>query len=161
MKFLKEILLFILIFFVLSFAINEFRKSEQTPKVLNDFKYQTLNAGAYDIKEYNGKPTIIQFWATWCRVCKVEISNMDALSKDYNVITVAVDSGSDFDIMSFLKQKDLHFKVINDSEGKLAKKFGVHVYPTTFIYDAKNELKFSEAGYISELGVRARVKLIQ
>ncbi|MBN2768860.1 MAG: redoxin domain-containing protein [Campylobacterales bacterium] len=161
MKFLKEILLFILIFFVLSFVINEFRKSEQTPKVLGDFKYQTLDAGIYDIQEYGGKPTIVQFWATWCRVCKVEISNMDALSKNYNVITVAVSSGNDSDIMLFLKQKDLHFKVINDNEGKLAKKFGVNVYPTTFIYNAKNELKFSETGYISELGVRARVKLIQ
>jgi thiol-disulfide isomerase/thioredoxin len=161
MKFLKEILLFILIFFVLSFVINEFRKSELTPKVLENFRYQTLDAGVYDINEYAGKPTIIQFWATWCKVCKVEISNIDALSKDYNVITVAVNSGSDFDIMSFLKQKSLNVKVINDNQGKLAKDFGVSVYPTIFIYDSKRELRFSETGYMSELGLRARIKFIE
>ena len=160
MRFLKEAIFFIFIFFVFSYVINEFRKSEVTPEKLSNFRYQTIRGDIFDINKQPDKPIIIQFWATWCKVCNFEISNMDALSKEYNVITVAVNSGSDFDIMSFLKQKDLHMKVINDNEGKLAEKFGVSVYPSTFIYDAKKELKFSETGYMSEPGLRVRIELI-
>lgn len=60
-----------------------------------------------------------------------------------------------------MADKDLSFHVVNDSEGVLAKQFHVEAYPTTFIYNAKGELQFTEVGYTSTAGLLARIKLSQ
>jgi len=58
-----------------------------------------------------------------------------------------------------MKEKELSFNVVNDAQGVLAKQFHVEAYPTTFIYDAKGELKFTEVGYTSTAGLLARLKM--
>ncbi len=102
---------------------------------------------------------MIHFWATWCPACKLEASNIENISKTYQVITVAVNSGSDAEINTFLKEKKLSYDVINDNEGKFASKFSISSFPTTFIYDKDGEIKFSEVGYTSTLGLRLRMWL--
>lgn len=102
---------------------------------------------------------MIHFWATWCPTCKLEASNIEAVSKAYDVLTIAVNSGSDAKIKSYMKERDLTFRVINDVDGKWAKQFHVEAYPTTFVYDASGELKFTEVGYTSTAGLLARLKM--
>jgi thioredoxin-related protein len=60
-----------------------------------------------------------------------------------------------------MHEKGLSFRVLNDSEGMWAKQFNVEAYPTTFIYDASGELKFTEVGYTSTVGLLARIKMSQ
>ncbi len=59
------------------------------------------------------------------------------------------------------KEHNLNFKVINDVEGVWAKRFKVEAYPTTFIYDSKGELRFTEVGYTTTAGLLARLKMIE
>ena len=106
-------------------------------------------------------PTVVHFWATWCPTCKLEAPNLEALRSSCNVVTVAVNSGSNELLKSFMKERDLGYSVINNSNGALAKKFGVEVYPTTFIYDSKGVLRFSEVGYSTTIGLKARVALVK
>ena len=97
---------------------------------------------------------MLHFWATWCPVCKAEIDNIQRLSEHYEVITVAVNSD---DIKHYLKEHHLTLRVVDDSDGALAQAFGVHAFPTTFIYDGNKNLVFSEVGYTSTLGLWLRL----
>ena len=54
--------------------------------IINDV---LLSGDQLDLKQYAGKPVLVHFWATWCPVCKFENDNVDAVSKDYAVITIA------------------------------------------------------------------------
>ena len=103
------------------------------------------------------KPIMLHVWASWCPVCKVEADNIQRVSKHYDVITIAVNSGSDYEISQYLKENDLDFKVINDKNGLLAKELNIAVYPTTFIYDKEKNLVFSEVGYTSSFGLFGRM----
>jgi thioredoxin-related protein len=47
--------------------------------------------------------------------------------------------------------------VVNDEDGTLAQKFNIKAYPTTFIYDKNQNLKFSEVGYSSYFGLYLRL----
>jgi len=76
-------------------------------------------------------------------------------------LTIAVNSGADNEIETYLKERGLTFKVLNDKEGTWAEQFRVEAYPTTFIYNAKGKLKFSEVGYTTTAGLLARLKLIE
>lgn len=103
----------------------------------------------------------MHFWATWCPTCKVEAPNIESVSKNYNVLTIAVSSGSDEKVKAYMQEHELTFNVLNDVEGTWAKKFKVEAYPTTFIYDAKGELLFSEVGYTTTAGLLGRLKLAE
>ena len=107
--------------------------------------------------DYAGKPLLLHFWATWCPTCKLEAANIQSLSQEYSVLTIAVKSGSDEKINRYLKEHDLDFKVINDSQGLLSQQFSVPAFPTTFIYDKEGKLRFTEVGYTSTWGLYRRM----
>jgi thiol-disulfide isomerase/thioredoxin len=156
-KILKEIVIGAILLFIFTNIISYLRKPELSSTRLPQLNVQLLDGSSYRHKE--GKPLVVHFWATWCPTCKLEASNIETLSTEYEVLSIAVNSGSDADIKAYMSQRDLSFRVVNDSDGKWAKQFNVEAYPTTFIYDASGELKFTEVGYTSTAGLLARVKL--
>jgi hypothetical protein len=60
-----------------------------------------------------------------------------------------------------MREHNLNYRVINDAKGAFAQKFDIGVYPTTLIYNGKGELKFTEVGYSTTLGLQARIELIK
>lgn len=144
--YIKEILLFFVIMVVFANALSLYKSSN-------------LNKDSLDINfPYDkSKPVLIHVWATWCPTCKLEASNIQSISKEYQVLTFAVKSGSNEDISGYMKENELDFNVINDQEGYYASKFNISAYPTTFIYDKEQTLVFSEVGYTSTLGLKLRM----
>jgi len=144
--YLKEIILFFIVMTVFANVISYYKARELLKQALEiDYKFKS------------NRPILIHFWATWCPTCKLEISNIEQISKDYEVLTIVVNSGSIKDIKNYMKEKDLHFRFINDKDSLYAKKFNISAYPTTFIYDKNKNLVFSEVGYTTVLGLYFRM----
>jgi len=108
------------------------------------------------------KPLILNFWGTWCPVCKQEVSTLSNLAKreDIILLSVAVNSGSNEKISEYLKQKKIKFLVINDYYGKLAKAFNISVYPTTIFFSKNRKNIIKDSGYTTKAGFLGRVKLL-
>ncbi|MBN2824225.1 MAG: protein disulfide oxidoreductase [Campylobacterales bacterium] len=157
-KILKEIVSTLLIVFVLSIAVNYFRAPKLDSNTLPPIE-TTLIDDTYWSSNDAKKPLVVHFWATWCKVCKLEASNIDALAKEANVITVAVNSGSNQEIQAFMDERKLTYKVLNDPNGALSQKFKIEAFPTTFIFNSKGELSFTETGYTTTAGLKARLAL--
>ncbi len=156
---LKEIVLGVLFLFILSNVISYIRKPE-----LNTTDLPKLEITLMDGREFQhrtGEPLVIHFWATWCPTCKLEASNIEAISQKYEVLTIAVNSGEDTDIKAYMKKRGLTFKVLNDPEGKWAEQFNVKAFPTTFIYSSQGKLIFTEVGYTTTAGLLARLKIVE
>lgn len=153
-KVLKEIAIFALLLIVFSNIVSYYKSQNLSHEKLPVFQATLLNG-----KEFNSlhvghnKPLLIHFWATWCPTCKMENSTIDALSKKFDVITIAVNSGTNTEIESFLKEKNLKFQVINDRNATLTKALHVSGFPTTFIYNKNGDLEFSEVGYSSYMSL--------
>jgi thiol-disulfide isomerase/thioredoxin len=155
----KELLSTFLILFIVSFILNYIRKPEINENIYT-LELTDINNSKVDFNKYKEKPLVVHFWATWCPVCKLEADNIERLSRRYNVITIAVNSGSDKELKAFMLEHELTYRVIHDQRGELAKKFNIEAYPTTLIYNKKGELKFTEVGYSTTLGLKARLELI-
>jgi thiol-disulfide isomerase/thioredoxin len=155
----KEIVIGAILLFIFTNIISYLRKPELSSTLLPELNVRLLDGSDYNIKK--GKPLIVHFWATWCPTCKLEASNIETLSKKYEVLSVAVNSGDNAKIQSYMQRRDLHFHVVNDNEGVLVKQFHVEAYPTTFIYDAEGTLKFTEVGYTSTAGLLARMQMLR
>jgi len=130
--------------------------------VLNAYSYyrsQNLNTEKLSLQNIslNEKPIMIHFWSTWCPVCKIEAPNIQKVSKDYNVLTIASQSGTDKEIQEYLQEHNVNFKFINDFDNSYAEQFNITVFPTTLIYDKDKNLIFSEVGYTSTFGLYLRM----
>ena len=156
-KYIKEILSFILILFIVLNLLSYFRSSDLNKSSVKEDSFTLLDGSNYTID--STKPLLLHFWATWCPVCKLEASNIEILSQNYNVLSIAVQEKSKDDILNYMKENNLTFRVIDDYNGNLAREFNISVYPTTFIYNSNGELEFSEVGYTSTLGLKLRMFL--
>jgi len=159
-KILKEVVTTLLIFFVVSLLINYFRQ----PTTFNELPNETLTSidkKEISLDKYKTKPLIIYFWGTWCPACKQQSPNINALAKEYQVLSVAVKSGNDDEIKAYMNSKNLSFEAINDQNGELTKKFGVSQFPTLLIYDSNGTHQFSEIGYTTLVGAKARLNIIK
>jgi len=159
-KLLKEIFSTLIIFFLISIVINYIRKPEIKENIY-EYSLVDIKGKNIEFKAYKGKPLLVHFWATWCPTCKLEASNIEIVSKLYNVVTIAVNSGSNETIELYLEKKGLSYTVLNDFTGTWSKKFNIEAYPTTLIYDAEGKLRFTEVGYSTTLGLKARLELLK
>ena len=146
-KYTKEIMLFSILLFVMSNAISLYRSTNLNKVELTLFDITLTEGKSYTID--TKKPIMIHFWATWCPICKVEASNINKISENFQVLSIATQSGSDEEIKRYQKENGVNFMVINDQGGSLAKSYGVTVFPTTIIYDTNQNVAFSDVGYTS------------
>jgi len=156
---IKELIIGAVILFILSNMISYIRKPDLSSTQLPQVEVTLLDSSSYTLKK--GKPIVIHFWATWCKVCKLEAQNIETLSKQYEVLTIAVNSGDDVKVQAYMKERGLTFKVFNDVDSNWAKEFKVEVFPTTFIYDGTGELSFTEVGYTTTAGLLARMAILK
>jgi thiol-disulfide isomerase/thioredoxin len=151
----KDALIILIVMTISANILSFYRSRELNRDTLPIKTFQLVNNTSYTVA--SSKPVMIHFWATWCPTCKLEADNIQRVSKKFQVITIAVNSGSDAQLQQYLKEHHYTFMVVNDKDAKLAKEFQITGYPTTFIYDKEGNLQFSEVGYTSSLGLYLRL----
>lgn len=156
---LKELIVALVLLVVISNIISYLRQPELRSTQLPHIEAELIDGSTFQVKK--GKPLVIHFWAISCPACKLEAPNIETVSKAYDVLTIGVNSGSNENVQAYMQENGLSFKVLNDTEGIWSKKFKIEVYPTTFIYDAKGKLRFTEVGYTTTAGLLARLEWIE
>lgn len=152
----KEAIVFCIVMLVVANGISWYKSQDLNLEKLQYVEYILLQNQSYKIEE--SKPVLVHFWATWCPACKIEASSIEKLSKDFEVVTIAVKSGTDQEISKFMSENNYNYNVVNDFEGELSQEFNIAAYPTTFIYDKSKNLRFSEVGYSSYIGLWLRMQ---
>jgi thiol-disulfide isomerase/thioredoxin len=153
--YIKEILIFTVAMIIITNLISIYKSQELSTAPLTIHSLKLIDNQTYNFA--TDKPLLIHFWATWCPVCKIEAPNIEFIKEHFNVITIAVDSGSNLEIKKYLQEKGYNFLVVNDKSRALSKEFNVVGYPTTFIYNKDKKLIFSEVGYTSSIGLYLRM----
>jgi len=154
-KYLKEIVTFFIFITILANIISIYKSSDLNKKALQDVNITLLDAKSYSFPK--NKAVLIHFWATWCPTCKLEASNIQTISENFEVLSIAVNSGNDDELKKYMNDKGFNYKVYNDKSGFFAQEFNIAAYPTTFIYDKNRELVFSEVGFTSTWGLWLRM----
>jgi thiol-disulfide isomerase/thioredoxin len=158
-KYTKEGLIFVVTLVIVMNALSYYRSLDLNKDKLDIDTFTLLDNTQYMIPQ--DKPIVIHFWATWCPTCKFEASNIEKISKDYEVITIAVQSGTKEEIDKYMNENKLTFKVVNDEDAFFSQKFNIKAFPTTLIYDKEKNIKFTEVGYTTTAGLYSRMALIK
>lgn len=129
---------------------------EGTPPALQG---RLLSGHEVNLQSLKGRPVLIHFWATWCGICKLEQDNIEAISKQHTVISIAMKSGGTAEIQQYMDKHKLSFPVIIDADGHIARRYGVAAVPASFIIDPQGKIAFRESGYTTGLGLKIRLWL--
>lgn len=120
----------------------------------------TLAGQPYRLPARPDQPVLVHFWASWCPVCRAEQGAIAAIAQDdLNVITIAMQSGTPEQVAAHMREQGIAFPVLNDPEGRIARAWGVHAVPVSFIIAPDGEIRFVEVGYTTQIGLRLRMWL--
>ena len=119
---------------------------------LPEFGFSTCDGTKMTTADLQGKPALVNFWATWCPPCVKELPNLIELSKlqgeAVRVIGVSVDA-SPQDVRRFIKRQELPYTLAWDSEG-IAARLGFDSIPVTVALDASGRVAAVHHGYASK-----------
>jgi len=106
----------------------------------------------YIRKDYTGKVTLVNFWATWCPPCVEEIPSLNSLrkkmqGKPFELISVNY-AEDEHRVKEFLKKVNVDFPVLLDETGRVSAQWNVLVYPATFVISPDGKITHGVNGAI-------------
>jgi cytochrome c biogenesis protein CcmG/thiol:disulfide interchange protein DsbE len=117
-----------------SFGVQRFEKRKAPP-----FSLKGLDGKKITLKDLNGKPVILTFWATWCSPCKEELPALEkfAVGKkgQLTIIAMAIDGENKKKVQLFVEGNKINLTVLLDEKEQTARMYRVRAVPTTFLID--------------------------
>ena len=119
------------------------RSAASTPRIAQstiapDFSLESLDGKTMRLSDLRGKAVLLNFWATWCGPCKIEMPWFVDLQNQYGsqglqIVGVAMDDGSKEDIAKFAKDMGVNYPILIGKESVGDQYGGVPALPESFI----------------------------
>jgi len=109
-----------------------------------DFALKDLQGNQVVLRDLRGSVVFLNFWATWCPPCRVEMPSMERLYqqlKDKGLVMLAVDMQENEKLVkAFMGDFSLSFPALLDRDGDISFFYGVRGLPTTYIIDHEGRI---------------------
>jgi peroxiredoxin len=117
-------------------AINRPVEPPEAP----DFTLPDLEGRPVRLREFRGKLVFVNFWATWCPPCRLEMPSMERLYQTFKptafaMLAVSIDRQGVQAVKPFMEELQLTFPALLDSKTEIARQYGLRGLPTTYLID--------------------------
>ena len=104
------------------------------------FQLADLQGNQIALSDYKGKVVLLNFWATWCGPCRVEMPAMEKLYQDLQregleVLAVSIDPQGLVVTRPFQEAMGLTFPILHDSDFRVGAAYGARTLPMTYLID--------------------------
>ena len=105
-----------------------------------NFQLRDLNGRLVTLSDLRGKVVLLNFWATWCGPCRVEMPAMEQLyqmfqRKDFEILAVSTDAQGVAITRPFQQEHHLTFPILHDADYRVGLTYGARSLPMTFLVD--------------------------
>jgi peroxiredoxin len=116
-----------------------------------DFTLRTLDGPNLRLQEQRGRVVMLNFWATWCGPCRLEMPHLNKLYEKYRAagftllgVNIDEDAGNAAGLSSKL---GLRFPVLLDSDKKVSRLYDLGTMPSSVLIDRDGRVRFIHLGY--------------
>lgn len=145
---MKKILIFLIFFFLLAGCLKKGNISNEG----ENFSFITVDGKHGSLKDYRGKVVIVDFMATWCFPCHMQMKELEKVhleyGKDVIIISIDIDGRENADTIKNTFSNYIN-KWIFAMNSSIAYRYEIKAIPTIYIYDKKGNIAFNETGYTS------------
>ena len=138
-------------------------QTEATPSMAPDFTVYDLEGNPVKLSDFYGKPILLNFWASWCGPCKMEMPEIqkfyDKYGQEIHFLLVSVDDSLDA-AKTLISDSSYTFPVYFDTTSVGAYTYGASSIPLTFFIDAQGNLTAYYMGAMSESILQQGVDMI-
>jgi peroxiredoxin len=129
-------------------------KADSDRHTAPDFALKDSDGKTVRLSDYRGKVVLLDFWATWCGPCKIEIPwfmDMQRRNKDkgFEVLGVAMDDEGWETVKPFLADLSVNYRVVMGNDSTAQAYGGVDALPTTFLIDRQGKIAAVHVGLAS------------
>lgn len=119
-----------------------------------DFTVLDGSGNPVRLSDYRGKPVVLNFWATWCHYCKVEMPDFDTACQKYPEVQFLMINATDGmretveGAKAYVDEEGYTFEVFFDTGSEAVNAYGISAFPTTFFIDENGNLVAHGSGML-------------
>ena len=123
--------------------------------VAPDFELKDVNGNTVKLSDYRGKVVLLNFWATWCGPCKLEIPwfiDFEKQHKDrgFAVLGISMDEDGWDSVRPYVDRAKVNYRVLMGTDTVAMLYGGVESLPTTFMIDREGRIASVHIGLVSK-----------
>ena len=143
-------------------------QESNTEKILApDFTVYDLDGNEVHLSDFVGKPVVLNFWASWCGPCKMEMPDFNEkyleIGEEVQFLIINMTDGSRETVetaSAFIAEQGYSFPVFYDTDQDAASTYGVYSIPTTYFIDAEGSAIAQATGAIDEETLQQGIDMI-
>lgn len=121
---------------------------------LPQFQLQDLDGNQVSNANLDGKVALVNFWATWCGPCKIEMPWFVEFQRKYKdqgftVLAISLDEEGWDPVREFAAELELNFPVVLGNDPVAEDFGGIRALPTTLVVDREGDITFTHTGLVS------------
>ena len=111
-----------------------------------NFILKDLEGFQVALDQFRGKVVLLNFWATWCGPCRIEMPAMEQLyrsfsRKDFEILAVSTDAQGTAVTRPFQREMGFTFPVLHDADFRIGIRYGARTLPMTFLIDPQGIIR--------------------
>jgi peroxiredoxin len=129
-----------------------------------DFNLKDANGKDVKLTDLKGKVVLVNFWATWCEGCQVEIPWLIEFQKEHEarglvVIGISMDDDGWKSVRPWLKEKKVNYPIVIGNDG-LGKQYGLDGMPLTALVDRKGRIADVHPGLVDKAATQQKIRAL-
>lgn len=135
--------------------IDPYRNWAQVGDLAPEFTLSDIDGNEVALSDFLGQPVMLNFWATWCAPCEIEMPEMQAVYEQYQaqefvILALNQDEAAE-DVATYFTERDLTFIPLLDTNMLTANTYGAFgTYPSSYFIDRDGIISARHIGIVSE-----------
>ncbi len=133
-------------------------KADLAGKPAPAFEVKSIGGESFSLSVLQGKPVLLDFWATWCAPCRKSMPALEKIALEYKntgLVILGVNIGEDRKIVEeFLKKTPLGYPAVMSGESRILESYQVTAYPTFILIGRDGKIIASQIGFGGEEQLR-------